>query len=76
MAIRNASKGGDALYIAKDLFLAAEDAGSKPQTTAEDKAAIMAPARPRDADNQQVLLNTTKDWLAPIPPKEALRRRR
>jgi len=42
-AIRNATKGAGAIYNANDLFLAAADAGSQPQTTTEGEKTLMAP---------------------------------
>jgi hypothetical protein len=74
--IRNASKGVGALYNAKDLFLAAAEAGSQPQKTTEDEESIIAPAPPKESDHQQGFLNATDEWLAPITPSEPLGRRR
>jgi hypothetical protein len=60
-AIRNATKGGGALYSAKDIFIAAADASSLPQTTTEDEESIIAPYTPQESDHQHVFLNTTNN---------------
>ncbi len=62
MAIRNYTKGGGALYNAKELVLVAAHAGTHPQTTKEDVEGLTIPPQDDNAPTSGIS-SAAKDWL-------------
>jgi hypothetical protein len=74
-AIRNAAKGGGALYGADDLRLVMADAGTRTQTPLGTLTSLAFTSQD-DPHTQEEQHPQTTDWLEPLPPEADTRHKR